>query len=84
MAIVTIGIDLAKNCFAVHGVGPSGKPEFLRPEGDASALALLAGVSGAGAVALTVATIKKKMECVQRFLQRLYGFTEYLHSGTPV
>ena len=32
MAIVTIGIDLAKNCFAVHGVGPSGKPEFLRPE----------------------------------------------------
>ena len=47
--------------------------------GGASALALLAGVSGAGAVALTVATIKKKMECVQRFLQRLYGFTEYLH-----
>ena len=32
MAIVTIGIDLAKNCFAVHGVGPSGKPELLRPE----------------------------------------------------
>ena len=49
--------------------------------GDASALALLAGVSGAGAVALTVATIKKKMECVQRFLQRLYGFTEYLQLG---
>lgn len=32
MAIVTIGIDLAKNCFAVHGVGPSGKPELVRPE----------------------------------------------------
>ncbi|OQW86134.1 MAG: IS110 family transposase [Rhodoferax ferrireducens] len=32
MAIVTIGIDLAKNCFAVHGVGPSGKPELIRPE----------------------------------------------------
>jgi hypothetical protein len=32
MTIVTIGIDLAKNCFAVHGVGPSGKPELLRPE----------------------------------------------------
>ena len=47
--------------------------------GGESALALLAGVSGAAA--LTVATIKKKMECVQRFLQRLYGFTEYLQLG---
>ena len=45
--------------------------------GGASALALLAGVSGAGAIA----TIKKKMECVQRFLKRLYGFTEYLQLG---
>ena len=52
--------------------------------GGASALALLAGVSGAGAVALTVATIKKKMECVQRFLQRLYGFTEYLPVNNPL
>lgn len=32
MAIVTVGIDLAKNTFAVHGVGASGKPELLRPE----------------------------------------------------
>jgi len=32
MAIVTVGIDLAKNVFAVHGVGSSGKPEFVRPE----------------------------------------------------
>ena len=45
-----------------------------------SALALLAEVSGAVPVAFTVATIKKKIQCVQRFLQRLYGFTEYLHS----
>lgn len=32
MAIVTVGIDLAKNVFAVHGVGESGKPELVRPE----------------------------------------------------
>jgi transposase len=32
MAIVTVGIDLAKNVFAVHGVGTSGKPELVRPE----------------------------------------------------
>lgn len=32
MAIVTIGIDLAKNVFAVHGVGVSGKPELVKPE----------------------------------------------------
>jgi transposase len=32
MAIVTIGIDLAKNVFAVHGVGACGKPELVKPE----------------------------------------------------
>ena len=32
MAIVTVGIDLAKNVFAVHGVNESGKPELVRPE----------------------------------------------------
>lgn len=32
MTIVTVGIDLAKNVFAVHGVGESGKPELVRPE----------------------------------------------------
>lgn len=32
MAIVTLGIDLAKSVFAVHGVGESGQPELLRPE----------------------------------------------------
>jgi len=32
MTVVTIGIDLAKNVFAIHGVGTSGKPELLRPE----------------------------------------------------
>lgn len=30
-AIVTIGIDLAKNVFAVHGVEATGKPVLLRP-----------------------------------------------------
>ena len=27
MTILTVGIDLAKNVFAVHGVGESGRPE---------------------------------------------------------
>jgi transposase len=31
MAILTVGIDLAKNVFAVHGVEESGKPELKRP-----------------------------------------------------
>jgi hypothetical protein len=31
MAIVFVGIDLAKNMFAVHGVNPAGKPERVRP-----------------------------------------------------
>ena len=32
MAIVTAGIDLAKNVFAVHGVDEVGKPALVRPE----------------------------------------------------
>lgn len=32
MSIVAVGIDLAKNVFAVHGVGASGKPEFVKPD----------------------------------------------------
>jgi transposase len=31
MNIVTIGIDLAKNVFAVHGVDATGKPALVRP-----------------------------------------------------
>lgn len=31
MAIVTVGIDLAKNVFAVHGVDATGKPALARP-----------------------------------------------------
>jgi transposase len=31
MAIVTVGIDLAKNVFAVHGVDATGKPALVRP-----------------------------------------------------
>ena len=30
-AIVTVGIDLAKNVFAVHGVDATGKPVLVRP-----------------------------------------------------
>jgi transposase len=31
MGILYVGIDLAKNVFAVHGVNEAGKPELLRP-----------------------------------------------------
>jgi transposase len=31
MAIVFVGIDLAKNVFAVHGVDERGKPALVRP-----------------------------------------------------
>ena len=31
MTIVTVGIDLAKNVFAVHGVDEAGKPALVRP-----------------------------------------------------
>lgn len=30
MTILTVGIDLAKNVFAAHGVGESGHPELVR------------------------------------------------------
>jgi transposase len=32
MTIVTVGIDLAKSVFAVHGVDETGKPALVRPE----------------------------------------------------
>ena len=31
MTILTVGIDLAKNVFAVHGVNQAGKPELVKP-----------------------------------------------------
>lgn len=31
MAILTVGIDLAKNVFAVHGINEAGKPALVRP-----------------------------------------------------
>lgn len=31
MGILYVGIDLAKNVFAVHGVNESGQPELVRP-----------------------------------------------------
>ena len=30
-ALITIGIDLAKNVFAVHGVDATGKPALVHP-----------------------------------------------------
>ncbi len=32
MAIVAVGLDLAKNVFALHGVDETGKPALVRPE----------------------------------------------------
>ncbi len=32
MSIITIGIDLAKNIFAVHGVNESGHAELVKPK----------------------------------------------------
>ena len=31
MVIVFVGIDLAKNVFAVHGVNAAGQPQLVRP-----------------------------------------------------
>jgi transposase len=31
MTILYVGIDLAKNVFAVHGVNEAGRPELVRP-----------------------------------------------------
>ena len=31
MAILTVGIDLAKNVFALHGVNEAGKADLVRP-----------------------------------------------------
>jgi transposase len=32
MRIITVGIDLAKNIFAVHGVNEAGKHELIKPK----------------------------------------------------
>lgn len=32
MSIITIGADLAKNIFAVHGVNESGQAELVKPK----------------------------------------------------
>ena len=31
MSIIVVGIDLAKNVFAVHGVNETGRPELVKP-----------------------------------------------------
>jgi transposase len=32
MSIITVGIDLAKNVFAVHGVNDNGKAALVKPK----------------------------------------------------
>lgn len=45
MTILTVGINLAKNVFALHGVNEAGKPEMLRPSVPRAKLnALVAGL----------------------------------------
>ena len=45
MTILTVGIDLAKNVFALHGVNEAGKPELPRPSVSRAKLnALVAGL----------------------------------------
>ncbi|AJG22358.1 Mobile element protein [Cupriavidus basilensis] len=41
MSIVTVGIDLAKTIFAVHGVDAAGKPLLVKPRVAHDQLAML-------------------------------------------
>lgn len=41
MIIVTVGIDLVKNVFAVHGADATGKPVLLKPSVPRANLAAL-------------------------------------------
>ena len=43
MTIVTVGIDLAKSVFAIHGVDATGKPVLLKPSVSRAKLAALIG-----------------------------------------
>ncbi len=46
MNIITVGIDLAKNVFAVHGVDDNGKPALVKPKvSRADLLPLIANLS---------------------------------------
>ncbi len=44
MAILYVGIDLAKSVFAVHGVNEAGRPELVRPSVPRAKLAELIAV----------------------------------------
>lgn len=46
MSILTIGIDLAKNVFAVHGVDATGQTVLVRPNLPRAKLLELIGSSG--------------------------------------
>ncbi|MEN3068578.1 hypothetical protein [Uliginosibacterium sediminicola] len=45
MSIITVGIDLAKDIFAVHGVGASGKAELVHENPGPNTGTVKAGVS---------------------------------------
>lgn len=46
MNIITVGIDLAKNVFAMHGVNDSGKPTLVKPKVSRADLLPLMGFKG--------------------------------------
>ena len=49
MTIITIGIDLAKNIFALHGVNESGHAELVKPRVSREQLPPLIGMEASGA-----------------------------------
>jgi hypothetical protein len=49
MTILFVGIDLAKNVFALHGVNSAGTSDLVRPEaGDRNRSAAVVGPTSAG------------------------------------
>lgn len=48
MNIATVGIDLAKNIFAVHGVDDNGKPVLVKPKVQRAEWLPLIAIKGTG------------------------------------
>lgn len=48
MSIATVGIDLAKNLFAVHGVDDNGKPVLVKPKVQCAEWLPLIAIKGTG------------------------------------
>lgn len=60
MRIITVGIDLAKNVFAVHGVDENGRAALVKPKVRREGLAdLIAKLPPAGSVRVPTVTEKR-------------------------